>query len=404
MTLLPTRSGTGVGRIVEAVGPVVESHADLVCGALRRWWPVVSTPWAAVVVRDDDVRQVLARREDFSVVRYRPKATEVVGPFPLALDAAHEYLPARQIIDVGYCAEDPDRRAARARELMETAVAQAAGGGEVDAVGTLVDPVLLRLVAEYLGVDGVALGSLAHWSRILFTEIFFLPTSKVRPGPMAVAAAMQSAIEGGVARRQASIARGEAQPDDVAGRLLGAGQPPAVVTATLLGLVVASFPNASKTAALLVDELLGRPVELAGAIEAARTDPDRFAAYVWEAARLRPQTPGILRRCERDCRVGLSTGRPRTIRRGATVLAMTQSAMVDEGAVEAPREFRLDRAWTDQLHFGYGMHSCYGARLSAAVLPALLQPLFARGLSRAPGRAGRLAWAYPYPSRLIVHL
>ncbi|MFN2608521.1 MAG: hypothetical protein ABR511_11635 [Acidimicrobiales bacterium] len=404
-TLLAGRRGVGLGVVAEAVGPRVEPILAGVFSALRRWCPVVSTSRFAVVVRDDDVRQVLARRDVFSVSRYRAKATAVVGPFPLALDQPDEYEPARAVLDAGVRSHDPEVLARRAEALAATAVARAAGAGgaRVDVVGDVVDAVLLPLVAGYLGLGPCDPGELARCSRLLFTEVFFLSSPTLRPAASAMAIDLRDRVADVVAARATAAPSAGDGPDDVLGRLLAAGLPEPVVAMTLVGLFVASFPNSSKTAALMAAELLARPAELGPAEEAAAADAERFAAYAWEAARFRPQAAGVMRRCERDCRLGLATRRPATVRRGATVLALTQSAMMDEAAVEAPRQFRLDRPWADQLHFGHGLHTCLGMRMMRPVLPAVLRPLFALGgLRPAPGAAGRLAWRYPYPSRLVV--
>jgi len=52
--------------------------------------------------------------------------------------------------------------------------------------------------------------------------------------------------------------------------------------------------------------------------------------------------------------------------------------------------------------WGYGLHSCFGAHLNRAVLPAVLMPLLARlDLRRAEGSAGRInEEGTPFP----VHL
>jgi cytochrome P450 len=180
--------------------------------------------------------------------------------------------------------------------------------------------------------------------------------------------------------------------------------PDATVSGTLLGLVVAWMPSASKMLALAIDELLDRPDPLAWADDAARRgDEDELAAILFEAVRFRPPAPGIFRTATRPVRVGIDSRRPKTLRAGCAVLAATMSAMMDPDALEAPDEFRLDRPWTDYLHFGYGLHTCAGEALNRASLPAVLAGLLRHGaLARAPGPAGHLRWRYPYPSRLEV--
>ena len=76
----------------------------------------------------------------------------------------------------------------------------------------------------------------------------------------------------------------------------------------------------------------------------------------------------------------------------------------DPAAVRRPGAFRPDRPWQEYLHWGYGLHSCAGAYLNRAVLPAMLKPLLAQpGLGRAEGQPGRIDRAdTPFVSHLHV--
>ena len=89
------------------------------------------------------------------------------------------------------------------------------------------------------------------------------------------------------------------------------------------------------------------------------------------------------------------------MREGARILVATQSAMFDGEAVAAPKEFRVDRPWSDYLHFGHGLHTCFGLAINRVQLPALATALLEGPPVR---RAGKLRWAGPYPSGLEVSL
>jgi glutathione S-transferase len=79
--------------------------------------------------------------------------------------------------------------------------------------------------------------------------------------------------------------------------------------------------------------------------------------------------------------------------------------MFDERAVHAPREFRVDRPSTDYLHFGHGLHTCFGLEINRVHLAALATALLeGPPVTRAPERAGRLRWGGPYPVGLVVSL
>jgi cytochrome P450 len=77
--------------------------------------------------------------------------------------------------------------------------------------------------------------------------------------------------------------------------------------------------------------------------------------------------------------------------------------MFDPRAVEAPREFRIDRPWSTYLHFGDGLHTCFGLPISRVHLPAIATALLeGPPITRTQGPAGQLRNQGPYPSSLSV--
>jgi cytochrome P450 len=95
--------------------------------------------------------------------------------------------------------------------------------------------------------------------------------------------------------------------------------------------------------------------------------------------------------------------RARTIPKGRPVLAATRSAMFDSAKIFAPQEFRSDRPDDNYLHFGFGPHTCFGRYINMVQVPGILKPVLRlAGLRRAPGPAGALAMAGPFPSSMTV--
>ncbi|MFA9271854.1 MAG: cytochrome P450, partial [Baekduiaceae bacterium] len=109
----------------------------------------------------------------------------------------------------------------------------------------------------------------------------------------------------------------------------------------------------------------------------------------------------LLRTCAHDRVVAGGTDRETTIRKGAIVFCATQAAMFDEDVVDAPEEFRLDRPDEAYLHFGHGLHTCFGEQLNRRQIPAMLMALLEGPTVH---RAGRLRWDGPYPAELRVAL
>jgi cytochrome P450 len=78
--------------------------------------------------------------------------------------------------------------------------------------------------------------------------------------------------------------------------------------------------------------------------------------------------------------------------------------MFDPLRIDAPESFRTDRPWGDYILWGYGMHTCFGAHVNRAVMPAILKPLLLKpGLRRAAGAAGRIdGGGTPFPQHFSV--
>ncbi|HKM70867.1 MAG TPA: hypothetical protein VJX94_12570, partial [Stellaceae bacterium] len=56
------------------------------------------------------------------------------------------------------------------------------------------------------------------------------------------------------------------------------------------------------------------------------------------------------------------------------------------------------------MHFGYGLHTCFGIHINQALLPSMLKPLLKRpGLRRAPGRPGHLLKRGAFADQLYVN-
>jgi cytochrome P450 len=173
----------------------------------------------------------------------------------------------------------------------------------------------------------------------------------------------------------------------------------------MLGILIGAIPTISKASCLALDELLRRPDALAGAQKAARSHDDALMAqYIWEALRFNPHNPVIYRRATRDSVVARSSLRAMTVKKGQIVFAANFSAMFDRRVVPGPGAFRTDRPWETYIHWGYGMHTCFGDAINRAVIPAILKPLLMRkNLRRAPGEAGKIdTGGTPFPQHFSV--
>ena len=178
----------------------------------------------------------------------------------------------------------------------------------------------------------------------------------------------------------------------------------AEIVTNLIGLIVGFIPTVASTTTLAIDALLDRPEALAAAQRAARADEDdAVRAHMWEAMRLAPQGPGLLRRARTDFVVAEGTHHATTIPAGTIVFAATESAMLDGGVVQDPDDFKIGRPEQDYLHFGVGMHQCFGRFANAMQIPAIAKAVLRLpGLQRAPGEQGKLVKQGPYPRSLLL--
>jgi cytochrome P450 len=280
-------------------------------------------------------------------------------------------------------------------------------GGAIDVVA-LSRTVPSRLIAKYFGCPPPSDQELADWSTAIFQYLF----TDLNNDP-AVGAAARDASAKARAWLDATIAQRKAHPtgaDDVLGRCLAMQQiglpvmDDIAIRNNLLGLVVGAIPTTSKCCAQALDQLLDRPAELAGAQAAAAAGDDRLLSlYVFEALRFNPNNPGVFRVAAEDYQVARGQPHSATIPKGTLVMAATQSAMFDDSKVDRPDEFRTDRPPYVSLHFGYGLHTCFGQYVNQVQIPGILKPLLASAsLSRAPGDAGKMQYDGPFPSSLRV--
>ena len=133
-------------------------------------------------------------------------------------------------------------------------------------------------------------------------------------------------------------------------------------------------------------------------------DDERLHGIVIEAMRFDPLAPGLPRKALKDTVVARGTKRETRIPAGSTVLAGFASGMMDERRVADPDRFDAFRPDCDYIHFGHGLHQCFGRHINHATLHRMLKPLLRRsGLRRAGGGRGRLVKNGAFAERLVVN-
>lgn len=382
---------------------------------LRCIRPFVGIGGTLFVLRHDDVREVLARDDVFAVpFGRRIAAVDRSGQnFILGMDSADpRYRPELARLMRVMPHADLPRLGAEARDSADAALRRA--GPEFDIVGGLFTPTTTHIVARYFGV---AASDLALWAMALSNWIFATPYGAK---PAGEAVARQAALAAGAALgtvTDAAIAEavsGTHAHDTLAARLVRdvlAGTPAAsladvqdAVRPVLDSLITAFVPNCTVAATNILGVLLDRPdIQARCRAIAADGDDAALGRALMEAFRFRPLFPGPTRICGQDYVLAADAPHARRIRAGTMVLACCQSAMFDADRIDRPHHFDPDRAASDSLLFGYGLHGCIGTALASTQLVNIFRPLLlGPRFRRVAGARGRMAYFGAFPEHLII--
>jgi cytochrome P450 len=350
----------------------------------------------AIISRNDDVKEVLNRDEDFEVV-YGPRMRTITGGenFFLGMQNIPRYTQDTSNMRIAIRRDDiPGIIIPAAAKQADEIVSSS--GGKLDLPQALTLQVPAQMVAEYFGTPGPTRQEMIDWTTVMFWYLFI----DLQADPKTIARAEEAAkncrdyLDKAIAERQAN----PTDADDVLNRCLEmqAAEIPGMddlgIRNNMIGMLIGAIPTISKSATQIMDQLFDRPDALAVARNAAMSDQDDvLAGCIFEAFRFNPINPVIYRRAARDAVVARGTLRARKIPKGSMVFAANFSAMFDPLKIDAPNSFRTDRPWEDYMLWGYAMHTCSGAYINRAIIPALLKPLLKQNnLRRAAGPAGRI--------------
>ncbi|MDP8994917.1 MAG: cytochrome P450, partial [Pseudomonadota bacterium] len=166
------------------------------------------------------------------------------------------------------------------------------------------------------------------------------------------------------------------------------------VRRTLGGMLVGSVDTTASAVAKIV-KVAARDPDLLRRMEADAGDLGRLYGWCNEALRRWPHNPLVMREAVADSELG-----GQAVKRGDTIYAMTQAAMLDARVFPEPQEMRPDRDPSGYLHLGWGVHPCSGRPVNRFQIPLLVGGLLRKGIHS----AGKVGWTGPFPSRLIVTL
>jgi cytochrome P450 len=373
---------------------------------LRRFRPILRLGRMFVVTLDDDVREVFGTDAAFGVVYADSIKVITAGEdFFLGLPDSREYQAQLAAMRRVVAPSDLPALGDRAEALAQAIVATS--GGRVEVV-SLVRQVAFGLIPPYFGVPEPKQGRLDVWATRLFEYQFAGSPgdTALRADVDEIAPAFRAHIDGEISRRKAML---EAT-DDVLGRCLRlqaageTGYSDVEIRTALLCLVLGGPPQPPIVVPNAMEQLLRRPEALAAAHDAAVDGRDAdLHDIVLEAMRFDPLAPGLARIALKDWTIARGTKRATAIPTGATVFVGFASAMLDERRITEPQRFKPGRLPYEYLHFGHGLHECFGRYINHATLHRMLKPLLRQPhLRRAEGRDGKLQKAGIFAARLSV--
>ncbi len=389
--------------LVQQAMPLVPALVSI----FRRLWPLPGNSGFRYVTRYDDVQAVFRDDAAFGVV-YARNLELITGkedPFFLGMSDTQQYRDQLAAMQAVVAKDDLPRLGDRAEALAEAIVARS--GGRVEVV-SLIREATFGVIAPFFGVPAPAQGRLDVWATRLFEFQF---TGEVGTNPLClevqeIAPAFRALMDGEIARRKAAS---DGQ-DDVLGRCLKlqaqgvAGYADGQIRTALMCMVIGGPPQPPMVVPQGMEQLLRRPHALAGAQAAALIgDDEALRAFLLEAMRFDPLAPALWRVALTDQTIADGTRHAAFVRKDAKLLVGFASAMMDQRRIADPHVFRPGRLPHEYIHFGQGLHECFGERINAATLHRMLKPLLRRpGLRRASGAEGRLRKRGIFAERLVV--
>lgn len=377
----------------------------------RNVLPVVHIKKDAFVLRDADVREILNRDTDFTLRELNKDNIDrhLGGDFLLSLDAGPALKNDQEAMRRVVRKEDPDR----IREFVRTIANETLHHLKTDRPFDCVDPftrlIPLRMIGDYLGTPGPNDADMLHWNRTLFNDIFLNLSAKpeVRAAAEQPGRELKAYLDERIQQIHAALATNTSLPDNLLTRLVqqqssdGPKLDDAAIQRNMMGTLLGAVEPISKATCSILNQFFLRPEVLAKATKAAADyDMETLQTLAFEALRFQPNLPVILRYAAKEQRIGAKDGKKgKRIKAGSRVFAMINAAMFDPETFPRPNEFREDRSLRNYLHFGLGLHRCYGQYVNYIMIPEMLGALLRLPKLR---QAEKIEMAGTFPGKWIL--
>jgi len=355
------------------------------CLRWLRWLrhiPLLSWITWVVVLRYDEVREVLSKNLDFPVA-WGGRMIEVTQGrnFVLGMPEDGAYRLSYQQLAQAFPREDVAEYVARPAAAIAAEILAGKTGENppvFDAIEDLIAAVPTHLVERYYGIQIPDKAMFANWT-LAISSYLFGPSASDSGAALArsAAAELRNAIRGSIAHAR-NLPKDDPQLGKAMQRLIEMlpRSEDEVIHAQLFGMVMGFIPTNVLAGGNILETLLRNPEFMRRARAAAQADDDDL---LWrclrETLRFRHINPGPWRICPDGYTFGVGGPREIRISPDSKVLAIIQSAMFDPRRIERPQVFDPDRRDEDYMVFGFGQHWCLGAYIAKAQLTQTFKPL-----------------------------
>ncbi len=316
------------------------------------------------IARYDDV---LAVERDPSTFSNAGGSRPDTGPLPWMIDLdglAHS--KRRKLVGGGFTPGRVRATQPHLREICDDLIDQVCEAGACDFVHDLAAPLPMIVIGDMLGVPAADRADLLRWSHGMLASLTGEPE-----GFEAAAAAFGEYVA--YAQRVMADRRANARDDlysllvhaEVDGDRLDDNE---IIFESLL-LLIGGDETTRQVTAGGMEQLLLHPEQRARL--AAR--PGLMSSAVEEMLRWVSPIKNMGRSVVVDVELGGST-----LRAGAKVVLLYESANFDDQHFTEPEIFDIGRTPNDHLAFGFGPHFCLGASLARAELGVMFEQLLRR--------------------------
>jgi cytochrome P450 len=372
---------------------------------LRTFFPVLSFRGWVIISRYVDVKEVLTRDQDFAIAEInQPKMHEVGIDFFLGMDASEIHDREKDIMESVAKREDLLVIQKIVAEKSQSLVNAKLASKRIDVVSELSRLVPLTLIEEYFGVPIENKEQMQGWLRKLFNHLFLNLTNDITVAADAKQAAneLKLYMENVISKSKRLDQTHKLSEGTLLFRLLSLQTTNPFVTddfirRNLCGVMIGAVETTSKCVVLVLEELLRRPFVLA---EAAKTEVNKLKNICYEALRFNPHNPIVVRFCKADIKIGSQS--QYRIKANRKVAVNIFSAMHDRHEFERPASFNSSRS-NEYLHFGFGLHACFGRYINAIQIPEIVKSLVQlKGIRRSSLTNGKINYEGSFPNAFLL--